>query len=130
MAVRELTIEPITRIEGHLGAHVKIDTDARKITDAYVYSPMFRGFEIILVGREPSEAIMITQRSCGVCPVPHAYSSAMAVDQTYKVSPPPMAVALRVLVHGAEQLYDAEVGVVNLEAVSYTHLTLPTKRIV
>ncbi|RLG37166.1 MAG: hydrogenase [Candidatus Alkanophagales archaeon] len=120
MAVRELTIEPITRIEGHLGAHVKIDTDARKITDAYVYSPMFRGFEIILVGREPSEAIMITQRSCGVCPVPHAYSSAMAVDQTYKVSPPPMAVALRVLVHGAEQLYDAEVGVVNLEGCDYS----------
>ncbi|MHC1611507.1 MAG: nickel-dependent hydrogenase large subunit, partial [Candidatus Methanospirareceae archaeon] len=86
---KEITIEPITRIEGHLGVHAKLDTEAKKITDAYAYSPMFRGFEIILVGREPSEAVMITQRSCGVCPVPHGLSSVNAVDQVYGVSPPP-----------------------------------------
>jgi hydrogenase large subunit len=117
---RELTIEPVTRIEGHLGVHVKLDTSARKITDAYVYSPMFRGFEIILLGREPSEAPYITQRSCGVCPVPHALASVQAVDMTYKVSPPPMGVALRDLVSAGEQLYDAEVGVLNLEGPDYS----------
>lgn len=121
---RELTIEPVTRIEGHLGVHVKIDTGARKISDAYAYSPMFRGFEIICVGREPSEAVMITQRCCGVCPLPHATSSVTAVDQTYGVSPPPMGVALRELVLGAEHLYDAEVGVLNLEGPDYSELAV------
>jgi len=121
---REITIEPITRIEGHLGVHAKIDTEARKISDAYTYSPMFRGFEIILVGREPSEAPYITQRSCGVCPVPHALASVMAADMTYGVSPPPMAVALRDFVSAAEQLYDAEVGVVNLEGPDYSELAV------
>ena len=116
---REITIEPITRIEGHLGVHVKVDTEARRITDAYAYSPMFRGFEIILRGREPSDAVMITQRSCGVCPVPHALASVNAIDQVYGVSPPPMSVVLRDLVHGAEQLYDVQVGVLNLECPDY-----------
>ena len=121
---REITIEPITRIEGHLGVHVKIDTEASRITDAYAYSPMFRGFEIILRGREPSDAVMITQRSCGVCPVPHALASVTAVDQVYGVTPPPMGVALRDLVHGAEQLYDAEVGVLNLEGPDYSEVAV------
>ncbi|MHC1599939.1 MAG: nickel-dependent hydrogenase large subunit [Candidatus Methanospirareceae archaeon] len=121
---REITIEPITRIEGHLGVHAKLDTGARKISDAYAYSPMFRGFEIILVGREPSEAVMITQRSCGVCPVPHALSSVIACDQAYGVTPPPMGITLRDLVHGAEQLYDSEVGVVNLEGPDYSEVAM------
>ena len=121
---REITIEPITRIEGHLGVHVKVDTEARKITDAYAYSPMFRGFEIILRGREPSDAVMITQRSCGVCPVPHAIASVTAIDQVYGVSPPPMGVAIRDLVHGAEQLYDVEVGVLNLEGPDYSEVAV------
>jgi len=103
---------------------VKVDTNTRKITDAYAYSPMFRGFEIILVGREPSEAVMITQRSCGVCPVPHALASVIAVDQAYGVSPPPMGIVLRDLVHGAEQLYDAEVGVINLEGPDYSEVAV------
>jgi len=121
---RELTIEPITRIEGHLGVHAKIDTGARKIKDAYAYSPMFRGFEVILVGREPSEAVMISQRCCGVCPVPHATSSVTACDQAYGVTPPPMGTALRDLVLGAEHLYDAEVGVVNLEGPDYSEVAM------
>ncbi|MHC1570207.1 MAG: nickel-dependent hydrogenase large subunit [Candidatus Syntropharchaeales archaeon] len=118
--MREITIEPVTRIEGHLGIHASIDTDNRIVKDAHAAGAMFRGFELILQGREPSEAVMITQRACGVCPVPHATASVMAIDQTYGISPPPMGVAIRNLVHGAEQLYDAEVGVVNLEGPDYS----------
>jgi hydrogenase large subunit len=121
---REITIEPVTRIEGHLGVHATLDTGAKKVTDAYAYSPMFRGFEVILVGREPSEAVMITQRACGVCPVPHGFASVNAVDQAYGVTPPPMGVVLRDFVHGAEQLYDAEVGVLNLEGPDYSEVAV------
>ncbi|MHC1635197.1 MAG: nickel-dependent hydrogenase large subunit, partial [Candidatus Methanospirareceae archaeon] len=72
----------------------------------------------------PSEAVMVTQRSCGVCPVPHALASVIAVDQVYGVTPPPMGVVLRDLVHGAEQLYDAEVGVLNLEGPDYSEVAV------
>ncbi|MCD5409583.1 MAG: nickel-dependent hydrogenase large subunit [Methanocellales archaeon] len=122
--MKEITIEPVTRIEGHLGAHVKVDTNTRKITDAYAYSPAFRGLEIILVGREPSDAVMITQRCCGVCPVPHALASVIAADQVYGVSPPPMGTALRNFVHGAEQLYDSVVGVINLVGPDYSEVAV------
>ncbi|HDM36691.1 MAG TPA: hydrogenase [Candidatus Syntrophoarchaeum butanivorans] len=118
--MKEITIEPVTRIEGHLGIHATIDTESRRVKNAHAAGAMFRGLEIILRGREPSEAVLITQRACGVCPVPHAVASVIAVDQTYQASPPPMAVVIRNLVHGAEQLYDAEVGVINLEGPDYS----------
>ena len=47
-----------------------------------------------------------------------------AVDQVYGVSPPPMGVLLRDLVHGAEQLYDSEVGVLNLEGPDYSEIAV------
>ncbi len=122
--MKEITIEPITRVEGHLGAHVKVDTNTRKIIDAHAYSPMFRGFEIILIGREPSDAIYITQRCCGVCPIPHAFSATIAVDQIYGASPPPMGTVIRNFVHGAEQLYDAALGVINLEGPDYSEVAV------
>lgn len=52
--------DPVTRIEGHLG--INIDVDAGVVTDANVYSTLYRGFENILKGRDPRDAIQITQR--------------------------------------------------------------------
>jgi hydrogenase large subunit len=66
----ELNIEPLTRIEGHMGVHARADLETKKYTDAHVYATMFRGLEDILIGREPADAIWLAQRSCGVCPTP------------------------------------------------------------
>ena len=74
-----ITIDPITRIEGHLS--VKVDTTGGVVTGAYSSGESFRGFEKILVGRKPIEAQQITQRICGVCPVEHAVASVLAQDQ-------------------------------------------------
>jgi hydrogenase large subunit len=58
-------LDPITRIEGHLAIHVETDTGD---TSTLVQSQgkMFRGFELILVNRNPRDAVTITQRICGV----------------------------------------------------------------
>ena len=107
MVQKDITIEPMSRIEGHLGVHAQADLDGKVYTDAHSFGTMFRGWEIILKGREPADAIWITQRTCGVCPTPHGIASAMAVDMAYQAPPPPMGIALRNLIQGAEQLYDS-----------------------
>jgi hydrogenase large subunit len=120
MPIQEFTIEPFTRIEGHLGIHVVIDPDKKTYTNAHSYLPMFRGFEVILVGREPADAPWYTQRVCGVCPVPHGIASAMAVDMVYNSPPPPMGVIIRNAIYGAEQLYDSPLGCLILQGPDYS----------
>lgn len=120
MSKREITIEPMTRIEGHLGVHAVADMDKRAYIDAHSFVTMFRGWELIMAGREPADAIWITQRICGVCPTPHGMASAMSVDMAYNASPPPMGIILRNLIHGAEQLYDGPLGCIILEGPDYS----------
>ena len=73
-----ITIDPITRIEGHL--KVRAVVDGGEVREATCSGTLFRGFEIFLKGREPIDAVRLTQRVCGVCPTSHAMASALAVD--------------------------------------------------
>jgi len=120
-----VTIDPITRIEGHLkiqmnlenvsgtGAvnpwqRVQVVDSTGKNGGAYSTGTMFRGFEIFLNGRDPRDAWMIAQRICGVCPAPHGQTSILALDQAFGVedSLPTAAVLIRNILHGAYYLYD------------------------
>ena len=77
-----ITIDPITRIEGHLAIEVTVDDvgGVQQVVDARSEGTMFRGFEIILNGRDPRDATQYTQRICGVCPVSHAMASSLNLD--------------------------------------------------
>lgn len=59
-----IAIDPITRIEGHL--RIEVQVDGGEVKDAWASSTMWRGIELILKGRDPREAWVITQRICGV----------------------------------------------------------------
>lgn len=120
MTLTEVKIEPMTRLEGHLGVHAVADLEKKTYTDAHSFVTMFRGWELILRNREPADAPWLTQRVCGVCPVPHGIASVMAVDMAYKAPPPPMGIALRNLAFGSEQLYDAAIGCFVLEGPDYS----------
>lgn len=98
-----VTIDPVTRLEGHLRVDVTLDTVAGKsqVVDARVCGTSFRGFELILVGRDPKEATQLTQRICGVCSVPHGMASALALDQAAHQTIPVNAKMLRNLVLAA-----------------------------
>jgi hydrogenase large subunit len=104
---KDIFIAPMTRIEGHLDIHARADLEAKKYIEAHSYATMFSGFENILRGRDPADAVWITQRICGVCPVPHATAAVEAVDMVYCAPPPPMGIALRDFVHAAEEMYDS-----------------------
>jgi hydrogenase large subunit len=103
MAITTLVIDPVTRLEGHLKIEVEVDTVGGKqqVVDAFATGTLFRGFEVLLINRPPEDAQHITQRICGVCPVPHGMAAVTALDRAYKVTVPPNARILRNLVLGA-----------------------------
>ena len=72
--------------------------------DAWLTGGMFRGFENILLGRDPMDAPQIVQRICGVCPVSHALASCMALEDAAKLTPPREGRLLRNLMQGANFL--------------------------
>jgi len=59
-----VTIDPITRIEGHL--RIEVEVEGGKVVNAWSSAQMFRGIELILQGRDPRDAPLFVQRSCGV----------------------------------------------------------------
>ncbi len=61
---KRITIDPITRIEGHL--RIEVEVEGGKVKNAWSSAQMFRGIEIILQGRDPRDAPLFVQRSCGV----------------------------------------------------------------
>jgi len=99
-------IDPVTRIEGHLKVEVTVDTVAgtQQVVDARATGTLFRGFEQILVGRDPGDAQHITERVCGVCPVSHGLASVKAQDACFGARVPANARIMRNLVLGANYL--------------------------
>ncbi len=93
---RRITIEPITRIEGHAVVTVELADDGR-VADARVHVTQLRGFEAFCVGRLLGELPALTARVCGICPVAHAIASAKAADVVLGAVPPPAARKLRSL---------------------------------
>ncbi len=88
-----VALSPVTRIEGHLAVHVETEPFERgaepghRVTEARCEGEMYRGFEVILRGRDPLDAQQITQRICGVCPISHGMASIKAQEMAYGVRP-------------------------------------------
>jgi hydrogenase large subunit len=98
---RRITIDPITRIEGHLRVDVTVDQGA--VSDAWVSATMWRGLETVLKGRDAREAWLFAQRICGVCTTVHAIASVRAVEDALKLEIPANAQYIRnlMLIHHA-----------------------------
>ncbi len=93
-----ITIEPVTRIEGHAKVTIHLD-DAGTVKQARFHVNEFRGFEKFCEGRMFYEMPLITERICGICPVSHHLASAKACDEILGVEPPRPARLLRELMH-------------------------------
>ncbi|HEY59141.1 MAG TPA: Ni/Fe hydrogenase subunit alpha [Anaerolineae bacterium] len=98
MATRKITIEPVTRIEGHAKITIHLD-DTGKVKHAYFHVNEFRGFEKFCEGRMVFEMPQITPRICGICPVSHHLAAAKAADIVFGITPPRPATLLRELMH-------------------------------
>ena len=98
MSTQKITIEPVTRIEGHAKVTIHLD-EGGNVEQAYFHVNEFRGFEKFCEGRMYFEMPMITPRICGICPVSHHLASAKACDQIVGSPPPRPARLLRDLMH-------------------------------
>ncbi len=98
MVTQKITIEPVTRIEGHAKITIRLDGKG-KVEHAYLHVNEFRGFEKFCEGRMVFEMPQITPRICGICPVSHHLASAKAGDDVLGCPPPRPASLLRDLLH-------------------------------
>ena len=98
MTAQKITIEPVTRIEGHAKVTIHMN-DVGTVEHAYFHVNEFRGFEKFCEGRMFFEMPQITPRICGICPVSHHLAAAKAGDKVMGVEPPRPATLLRELMH-------------------------------
>jgi len=117
---KRITIDPITRIEGHLRIDVEVDNNA--VSNAWASCTMWRGIEKILRGRDPRDAWLFTQRFCGVCTTVHAMASVRAVEDALKLEIPLNAQYIRNLILIAHALHDHIVHFYQLSALDWVDI--------
>lgn len=114
---QRITIDPITRIEGHL--RVDIEVDGGKVTKAWSSGQMYRGLENILKGRDPRDAWLFVQRICGVCTTVHGMASVRAVEDALGLEIPLNAQLIRNMIQSIHCLHDHIVHFYALSALDW-----------
>ncbi len=113
---RKITIEPVTRIEGHGRVTIHLD-DQGAVEQTFFHVDEFRGLEKFCEGRPYYEMPQITQRICGICPISHHLAASKAGDAISRVEPPRPAKLLRELMHMGQ--------VVQSHGMHFFHLAAP-----
>ena len=104
--MRRLDFNPVSRVGGPMSFHTVLDLENREVVEAAAMPNVFRGYEILLEGRDPRDALFISSRACGICGSAHAPTAANGIEMAFGVQPPPMAVAIRNLMLAIECLAD------------------------
>ncbi len=117
---KRITVDPITRIEGHL--RIDCQVDGGKVTNAWSSGQMWRGIEIILKDRDPRDAWIYTQRICGVCTTVHAIASVRAVENALKIEVPLNAQYIRNMLIAAHGIHDHIVHFYHLSALDWVDI--------
>lgn len=113
---RTISIDPVTRIEGHAKITIQLDDDGG-VADAHFHVTQLRGFEKLSEGRPFREMPSLMARVCGICPVSHLIAAAKACDELLAVRIPPTAVRLRRALNLAQ--------IVQSHALSFFYLSAP-----
>ncbi len=101
---QRITIDPVTRIEGHLRIDCEIENGV--VSKAWASGTMWRGMEEIVKNRDPRDAWMIVQRICGVCTTTHAISSVRAAESALNIDVPVNAQYIRNIILAAHTTHD------------------------
>lgn len=122
--IKSLDFDPVTRIAGALAFHSTVDLKARKVLEAASMATLFRGYEVILKGRDPRDAIFISSRACGVCGGVHATCSSLAIEMAFGIKPPPLAIVIRNLALSMEFTWDNTMHLFMLAGPDYSEQVL------
>jgi hydrogenase large subunit len=122
--IRDLNMDPVTRVAGALAVNVTADLDEGRYLDARSQATLFRGYEVIAMGRDPRDAIFITSRACGVCGGVHSHCSAYAIEMAIGLAPPPLGTVVRNLGEAAEMGYDNPLHLYLLAGPDYSEAVI------
>ncbi len=98
----KMHISPLGRVEGDLDLTITVNDGV--VTDAWTTASMFRGFEIILKGKDPQAGLIVTPRICGICGGSHLYKAVYALDTAWKTHVPQNGTLVRNIAQACETL--------------------------
>ena len=122
--VRDFDIDPVTRVAGALAFHAVVDLKERKVHEANSVASLFRGYEVILKGRDARDAMFISSRVCGVCGGVHSVASSLAIEMAFGICPPPMGLALRNIQLALDFMLDNPLHLYVLAGPDYSQLVV------
>ncbi|WP_066173717.1 nickel-dependent hydrogenase large subunit [Bacillus marinisedimentorum] len=99
---KRIVINPLTRISGFM--EIDVTVEQNRVVEAKTKGNLFRGFEQMLVGRSPFDAVYFTQRICGICSSAHSMASSLALEDALGITPPEQGRYLRDIIHCCEFL--------------------------
>ncbi|SUJ03466.1 Periplasmic [NiFeSe] hydrogenase large subunit [Sporosarcina pasteurii] len=99
---KRIVINPLTRISGFMEIDVMVDQN--RVVDVKTKGNLFRGFEQMLIGRSPFDAVYFTQRICGICSAAHSMASSLALEDALNIEPMEQGRYLRDIIHCCEFL--------------------------
>ncbi len=115
----DLFVSPLGRVEGDLDVRVHIDDGV--VTSAWTQAAMFRGFEMILRGKDPQAGLIVTPRICGICGGSHLYKASYALDTAWQTTMPRNATLIRNIAQACETLQSIPRYFYALFAIDLTH---------
>lgn len=119
MPVQTLDISPVGRVEGDLDVRVEIEDG--QVVNAWTQAELFRGFEIILRGKDPQAGLIVTPRACGICGGSHLTCASWALDTAWGTEVPRNAIIARNLGQLAESIQSIPRYFYGLFAIDLTH---------
>ncbi len=122
---KRITLDPITRIEGHL--RIDVEVNGGKVSKAWSSAQMWRGIETILKGKDPQDAWSFAQRFCGVCTTVHAISSIRSVENALNVEVPLNAQYIRNIMIAQHSVQDHIVHFYHLSALDWVDIVAALK---
>src|SRR5262252_8148311 len=122
----DVDFDPVTRVAGALAFHSTVDLNERRVVETNSMATLFRGYEVILRGRDPRDAAFISSRACGVCGGVHSTTSALAMEMAFPVTPPPLGIAVRNLLLALEFWYDNPLHLFLLAGPDYSQAIVQT----
>lgn len=115
----DLFVSPLGRVEGDLDVRVTIEDGV--VTKAWTEAAMFRGFEMILRGKDPQAGLIVTPRICGICGGSHLYKACFALDTAWATHVPQNATLVRNIAQACETLQSIPRYFYALFAVDLVH---------
>ncbi|MDP9068455.1 MAG: nickel-dependent hydrogenase large subunit [Actinomycetota bacterium] len=122
--IKDVNLDPVTRVAGAMAFHTVVDLQQRKVLEAHSIGTLFRGYEVILKGRDPRDAMFISSRVCGVCGGVHSVASSLAMEMAFGIGVPPMGLALRNIQLGLDFQIDNPVHLYLLAGPDYSQIVI------